>query len=219
MLIASYCTPSHSEMMNEFVTKRAAAAGFRGISLMYSPEQVCESGAFKRAGWNEATAAKYKYLAGLPEDGRPVLYVDADVAIYPGLAKWCEKHLDNRPPHWIGFGDDIVQWCTGVMLFRTTREVLDWFKFCWQFCDLIGENDQDGLHILRSHANHLPVECDALPGQRISNWATLGNLEPWQGQQIDVPETTLAWHANWCVGVQRKMEMLRHVTLATSDAE
>lgn len=212
MLVATYATPSHVPMAKRFVLDRMELAGFRGCITHFEEHQACESATFKRLGWNYATARKYEFLASLPENSRPVLFVDADVALFKGLAQWCIACIEDRYPNWIGYGDDVVQWCTGVMLFRCTPEVLGWFRFCHQFCMLMEENDQDGLHILRANGKNMPVQCDVLPGNRVSNWATLGHMHPWQGEPIDVPDTTLAWHANWCVGVEAKTRMLTEVT-------
>jgi hypothetical protein len=101
-------------------------------------------------------------------------------------------------------------------LFRCVRPVLDWFRFCHEFCLLVGENDQDGLHILRSNAKSLPVEAGVLPGDRVCNWATVSAPQipaPWTGESFEVPATCLAWHANWTVGVERKTQMLERVVL------
>jgi hypothetical protein len=212
VLVATYATPSHVPMAKRFVLDRMELAGFCGSVVWFEEEQQCESATFKRTGWNAATSRKYRWLASLPEEDRPILFVDADVALFPGLAAWCERCLDDRFPGWIGHGDDIVQLCTGVLLFRSTREVLQWFDFCSKFCELIEENDQDGLHILKTNAKAMPVQCETLPGNRVTNWATLGHMHPWQGEPIDVPDTTLAWHANWCVGVEAKTRMLTEVT-------
>lgn len=212
MLVATYYTPSHAAMAQRYVLDRVHVAGFGGCIVHAEEHQLCESAQFKRTGWNQATAQKYEFLASLPCNGRPILFVDADVALFPGLAEWCDEHLDARMPGWIGYGDDIVQWCTGVMLFRCTKPVLQWFRFCHQFCLLMGENDQDGLHILRANGKKLPVEPDVLPGSHVCNWATLGHMQPWQGEEINPPSSCMAWHANWCVGVQAKSDMLAQVT-------
>jgi hypothetical protein len=46
------------------------------------------------------------------------------------------------------------------------------------------------------------------------NWATVSTPAvppPWTGEDFDVPKTCLAWHANWVVGIDRKLEMLGRV--------
>lgn len=213
MLICTYYTPTHKKMAND-VYEYHSACGFSDM-LMWDGPQTCPSGSFKQHGWNFCTAQKYRHLSEMEPDFKKVLFVDADVAIFPGLAEWCWQWLEDNP-NCIGFGDDIIQKCTGVMLFERSPEVLDWFMFCYAFCSVMHQNDQDGLQIIESIADQLnvprlPIKLEKLPGEIISNWAHLGARSPWEGEPIDVPESTLLWHANWCVGVKNKMEMLTQV--------
>jgi hypothetical protein len=50
-----------------------------------------------------------------------------------------------------------------------------------------------------------------LPSDRVCNWATLGNRTVWQGEDFTVPDSCVAWHANWTVGIDAKMQMLSRV--------
>lgn len=217
MLISTFFTDSHRKMAERHVIHKYRAAGFDDC-LCRAEKQRCPSGSFKQYGWNDCTSRKFKWLGNMDADGEPMLFVDADVAIFPGLAEWCEDHLCGMPDNAIAFGDDKVQKCTGVMLFRRTKPVLKWFRFCYEFCDIMGQNDQDGMAvILQIHSQltgrRLPVELLTLPDDVICNWASLGNDKPWEGdQEIDPPDSMLAWHANWCIGVEKKAEMLEAVT-------
>jgi hypothetical protein len=213
MLIATYFTPSHTEMANRFVLSRTAAAGFGGVVCVAEELQLCPTGLFESEGFREASAEKLRFLASMPADGRPMLFVDADVALFPGLAAWCEETLADKPGNWIGLQDDIVQWCTGVILFRRTREVLDWFDFVYRTCVFANMNDQAGWHALRLCACNWPVQCEVLRHDVISNYAWItGGEGLWNGQPLTLPDACLLWHANWCVSVERKTRMLEQVT-------
>lgn len=218
MLIATYFTPSHTDMANRFVLSRTASAGFGGVVCFADELQVCESGVFESPGFREASAEKLRFLGSMPADGRAMLFVDADVVLFPGLADWCEATLADKPTNWIGLQDDIAQWCTGVILFRRTREVLDWFMFVYRACVFANLNDQNGWHELRNAATNWPVRCETLPHDVISNYAWVtGASGLWNGQKFTLPDNCLLWHANWCLGLERKMQMLEQVaSLETS---
>tara|TARA_S200002703_G_scaffold9511_1_gene9404 strand:- start:808 stop:1386 length:579 start_codon:yes stop_codon:yes gene_type:complete len=182
--------------------------------MEWTAPQSCPSASFKQKGWNNCTIKKFKRLSELEPDGTPVLFVDADVAIFPGLADWCLEWLDSDEGC-IGFGDDIVQKCTGVILFDRYDHVLDWFRLCYDFGYAMRQNDQDSMAILESIGSQLnvplPVDLEKLPGDIVSNWATTGGNGVWAGEEFHIPETTLLWHANWTVGVANKMQMLERV--------
>lgn len=213
MLIATYCTPSHAAMANRFVLGTMHRAGFGGVVICAEEQQLCPSGVFEQPGFREASADKLRFLSGMPADGRAMLFVDADVVLFPGLAEWCEQILADKPDNWIGLQDDVVQWCTGVMLFRRTTAVLDWFRFVYQMCVFADMNDQAGWHALRLAAKNWPVHCETLPQNVIGNYAYMtGGAGVWDGGSLtSLPDGCLLWHANWCVGVERKTRMLELV--------
>jgi hypothetical protein len=223
MLIATYFTPSHKDMAERFVLNRWEQAGFDDCISCEVLDQDCPTATFKQPGWNECTADKIAWLSEMPMDSQPVLFVDADVAVFAGAADMCRKVLDtSNDTGEMFFQNDYVQLCTGVMLFRRTPAVLGFLDFWCQFCSFTAENDQDGLHLLQSARKavgmqgHI-VSTSAVASDMWANWRGLGNEKPWQGEPIDPPPTMTLWHANWCVGVEAKTKMLEQV-VATHDA-
>lgn len=222
MLIATWYTPSHADMAQRFVIDRYKQAGFSDC-LFHIAKQTCPSASFKQPGWNGCTAAKLAWLGDMPADDEPVLFVDADVAVFPGLADWCQRQLDLfEGENVVLFQNDFVQLCTGVMLFRRTVLTMAWFQLAYLWSSFMAENDQDGMHLLGSIRKQLGcgehlVKCCAMPSEQIANWRGLGFTKPWQGEDIAVFGEMLLWHANWCVGVEAKTKMLEQV-VATHEA-
>ena len=213
--LATYYTPSHREMCERFVLSRAH--GFGEVIAREYP-QTCETAAFKQPGWNACMQDKLDLLMRLPQDGTLTLYVDSDVCLLPGLAEWCLAHARGMSFHEIAYSDDVIQWCAGVMLFRSTAHTHAWWQLVANMASLLDQPDQDVIHVLRSNAKRLPVPMTVLPGDRVANWATIGNRSVWAGEAFDVPETAVAWHANWCVGVEAKAAMLEHAAETTRSA-
>lgn len=213
--LATYYTPSHREMCERFVLSRAT--GFGEVIAREYP-QKCKSASFKQDGWNDCMLDKLDLLLRLPQDGTLTLYVDADVCLLPGLAQWCQTYAGGMTFHQIAYSDDVIQWCAGVMLFRSTAHTHAWWRLVADMAQLLDQPDQDVIHVLRSNAKRLPVPMGVMPGARVANWATLDGRESatvWAGEPFAVPETAVAWHANWCVGVEAKMAMLEHVSETT----
>jgi hypothetical protein len=214
--IVSYYTPSHEDMCQRFVMSRADGFDERRFTAF---GQTCPTGEFKSAGWNDCMLDKLRCLLALPCDGMPTLYVDADVALMPGLHDWLAAYVDNLAPDEIHFSDDLIQWCAGIMVFRSVAPVLEFFRTVAHMSGVLGLPDQDVIHHLRMWAEQtggrLPITPKLLPREVFCNWATVNGkpVPPWDGQPFVVPETCLAWHANWTIGIDNKMRMLERVVM------
>lgn len=220
--LVTYYTPSHADMCRRFVLSRAWGFEERR-STQY--EQKCPTGAFKSTGWNECMLDKLDCLQRIPVDGKPTVYVDSDVALMPGFCEWCEETLARMPNDAVAFADDIVQWCAGVMLFRSTPTVNRFWQLLADLSPIWNLPDQDVLHQLRMQCEQtggeLPIVPQVLHRSAVCNWATVNHPvvpSPWTGEPFTVPPSCLAWHANWTVGIDNKLAMLERVVLkATSE--
>jgi hypothetical protein len=211
MRLISFYTPSHKEMYEKHV--HPCAGEFDNVHV-YEADQKCPSASFKQLGWNECMNDKIAAILSAPEDGQLTLYVDADVRLRPGVrglmeALASEIGVDGRT---IAFSDDVVQWCAGVMLFRSTPTITRWWQMVETLTDAWNSPDQEVIHSLRlqaeGRAGRLPIEPKVIPGDIVSNWATIGHQTVWAGESFDVPPTCYAWHANWTIGVEAKNVML-----------
>jgi hypothetical protein len=215
--LVTYYTPSHAAMCRRFVLSRAWGFYERRPSRF---EQTCPTGAFKSDGWNVCMLDKLRCLLSLPCDGMPTVYVDSDVALLRGFHDWCESVFAELPGSAVAFADDVVQWCAGVMLFRSTPAVHEFWRLLASLSPIWNLPDQDIIHQLRQQVTQtggqLPILPRVLPPDRVCNWATVNAPtlpQPWDGEAFVVPQSCVAWHANWTIGVDRKMQMLERVVL------
>lgn len=215
--LVSYYTDTHKAMCERFVMQRAWGFDDRRF-VQYG--QTCPTGDFKSDGWNACMLDKLRTLMGLPTDGITTLYVDADVALMPGLAAWCESASHELEHDSVAFSDDRVQWCAGIMLFKCTPAVQRFWELIADLSQAWDYPDQEVIHLLRAQCDErrgrLPITPSVLPKELFCNWSTV-NLHmprPWNREPFAVPKTCLAWHANWTVGIANKMAMLDRVVLA-----
>lgn len=222
--LVSYYTPTHADMFSRFVRQRAWGFDER---VFVECGQTCPTGSFKDDGWNDCMLDKLKVLVNLPADNQPTLYVDADVALMPTLVEWCRWYAEHLEDDTVAFSDDVIQWCAGVMLFRTSRRVQSWWQTVADLSVAWDLPDQDAINHLRMQSasrkgGRLPVKVSLLPRDVVCNWATVNAPTvpaAWDGEPFTVPPTCLAWHANWTIGVERKVQMLERVVLGeTSNA-
>jgi hypothetical protein len=215
--LVTYYTPTHEEMAKRFVLSRAWGFDDR-VSMSYG--QTCPSGEFKQEGWNDCMLDKLNTLLQLPTDGIPTLYVDADVCLMPSLVEWCRWYVEHLDEDEVAFSDDVIQWCAGIMLFRSAKRVNAWWQTVADLSRAWDLPDQDTIHQLRMQVAErkglLPIRARVLPSDVFANWATVNSPTvpaPWNGEPFNVPKTCLAWHANWTVGLDNKQRMLERVAV------
>lgn len=216
--LVSYFTPTHEDMCRRFVMDRSWDFHDRQF-LKFG--QTCPTGEFKKPGWNECMLDKLKALLSLPTDGMPTLYVDSDVALFPGLCQWLSDNIGHLGPADVAFSNDIAQLCAGIMVFYSTPQVHEFWRTVLHCSRMWNLPDQEVIDQFRMHCDErggaMPINPLVLPSDVFANWATLNAPEipsVWNGEPFELPATCKAWHANWVVGIDRKLQMLEHVTKA-----
>jgi hypothetical protein len=213
--LLTYYTDTHAEMCQRFVVDRAT--GFDAIAKHYP--QRCETGAFKSEGWNECMLDKLDAILSLPNSDEPVVYVDSDVVLLPGFHEYATKMGSIvTEANYVLMSDDVIQLCAGIMVFRMSQRTRWFFEVVARLSPMWNLPDQDVIANLRMQADQsggrLPVSLACMDPDKVCNWATVCRPtvpQPWQGESFVVPETCVAWHANWTIGVDRKMDMLTKV--------
>lgn len=215
--LVTYYTPSHEDMCRRFVIQRSSK--FHECRYI-KVGQTCPTGEFHSEGWNDCMLDKLRTLINLPTDGMPTVYVDADVALFPGLHEWLVEYVEQLGPADVAFSDDVLQWCAGIMVFRCTTQVREFWQTLAHMSELWNLPDQEVIHHMRvqcvDRQGTFPVRPLVLPPERFCNWATVNAptiRPPWDGEPFDVPSTCLAWHANWTIGIANKLRMLERVVL------
>jgi len=203
----TYATQSHREMCQRFVVSKANQAGFDGC-YVFEAEQVCESGKYNTAGFNEQMWLKLDGLASIPI-GTKACYVDADCLILPGLRQWCESWLSSNDA--IGHGNDAGLFCMGTLVFEQSQRTVDWWKFIRQLAWITKLHDQQSVNGLMRNAKQVPVGMAFLPSEVFANFSYGGCREHWSGEPFAVPDGCLCWHANFCIGLEMKTQMLGKV--------
>jgi len=204
--LITYYTPSHADMAEKYVLPMGKY--FEGMTA-FTERQICPSAEWKSEKWSEATSDKLRRISELEPDGGLDFFCDADVVFKQELSEWLQITAEAFPESFILYGRDAFDnWCTGVMLFRRTKEVIRWFTAMSVVCQLLNENDQDGIHAVRMSAKKMPFHMGFLNNQVICNLATLGYTSPWKGEPFEVPKSCLLWHANYTLGTGQKGHML-----------
>lgn len=209
MNLVTYFTKSHKPLL-DILLKSAENIENK---IIFQGSQLCATARFREAGWNASTSDKLKRLADLPINNELYFFADADVVLSADFEGWCEYFAFNKPQDFIYYGYDTFQWCTGTMLFRQTEKVKRWWNTIYQICEMMGQNDQDGLHAIRASLKPTFL-MDILPPQNVCNLATIArpnNPVIWDGSDFNIPSECKAWHSNWTLGIDQKIKMCEMV--------
>jgi len=215
MRVLSFVTESHEDMLSRFVVDRLESAGFTNddkLQVVFGA-QVCESGVYGKDGFNECTQDKLKALASVPI-GETCLYTDADVILLPG----CKQMLSKMtvPEDGIACQWDDGQLCLGMVYWIQTRATRKWWRFVRDFARLRGVMDQTAMHMLLLGSVRQPISTVALPLKVFGNWSHVRNdRRLWAGDDFEVPDCCVAWHANFTIGLANKWKMLEQVKKKT----
>ena len=203
MKLITYASPSHMEMCERYLIGTATEAGFSDCCLYEDKRQMSETGDHNTQGFNEHCRQKLQMMID-QEIGEHIIYLDADCVVYPGFADWCQNWFDNAKPNEIGHGSDGGDWCMGVVLFTQTEQTRRWFKFVNEYSLHRGLNDQGAHRELRLNCKNFETFSSLLDGNVVANLSTHPDLST-------IDKNVLCFHANFVVGVSKKMALLDKV--------
>ena len=130
-----------------------------------------------------------------------VLYADCDLVFF----KFTEVDLKFR----IGdkdalFQSDAGMLCAGFIFMRPSKRLAEFFKHCIYDYRNGKENDQDVINRNRRMMNFglLPAEYYNIA---FANHGKVHNF----GDPVIIPENIRIFHANWTVGIDNKVELLK----------
>ncbi len=209
MEVHTLSTPSHEEMLNDFLLPSATKAGF--IVKVHRTKQHSPSGMYREEGWTETMRQKIEMLLEISKEkrGEIFIYSDCDILFDPKNINPEIATRDFGEENFAVFLDDVVQLCAGFMILRGGEMLERLFELVLSHIDEY-EEDQTALNeVLKK----FPVKAGILPRQeyfcirQISG--TLNALDVWNGEPFTIPENLKIFHANWTKGIKAKQDLLK----------
>lgn len=167
--------------------------------------QACPSGVYHSDGWASAMAEKIYFIKESIFDGHePLVYSDVDVRFY---GSFIADALDCLGDADLAIQDDGEGGlCSGFFVLRPGRHT---YRLLQRSLELVPEHgcDQPAMNaaIKEMQASNR-IEVVTLPGRYWTHGRAFGI---WDGSTvIEPPADLLVHHANWCVGLDRKMALL-----------
>lgn len=197
------CTPSHRKLLAEHLIPTLPL----DIDIFIKQgRQHCESGRYMSDGWLACMRDKVELLIQAVDDnpGECLLHLDADVQFFvPRIEPILLRYLDrcDLVAQSDGEGDRSEVYCGGFFAFRANEAIRELFE---QMLLLMGErriNDQEALN-QAIHSSE--VAADLLNSDHF--WSPRSGWKP--GMPLNLSPSAVFHHANWCVGVEDKVQQL-----------
>lgn len=141
-------------------------------------------------------------------DDNPFLYTDCDVQFFGNL----EFEIDNYD---ILFQNDFTSnnHCAGFFIAKQNQKVFDFFyEVKKRLMNSIGSKTHDQTIINNLfEEGYDKISKNMLPYKKYWTVAFSTNGAIWSGQEILVPDEIIAHHANFTIGINNKLELLKRV--------
>ena len=209
MRIFTIASPSHRGLLKDYFIPSVKKVGEYELTVMEIPQYGDSS--FGSQGFNRACLDKLyllERLAKLPDEY--VLYADCDIV----FLQLTEVDLRFR----IGAKDALFQsdagmLCAGFIFMRPSKRLSDFFRHCILDYRHGMENDQDVINRNRRMMNFglLPAEYYNIA---FANHGKVHNT----GDIAVIPAGIRMFHANWTVGIDNKIELLK-LALRNNDTD
>lgn len=204
MKLYTYCTESHVRCLNEFFLPSLDSIGwdYDDIEVLTAPQDG-EGGYFDDGfGMNIIIKLKLVLNAMKQNRGKLFLYSDVDVQFFKPFYQDIKDRLEEYD---IVGQNNSEQLSGGFFACRVTEKIEDLFtkmnKDIYRFSHV--NWDQGALHYFRRL-----VKWQLLPPEYFS-YQKEGKI--WEGEKISIPNNIVMHHANWVVGVDSKINMMKQV--------
>jgi hypothetical protein len=170
--------------------------------------QVCPTGEFASLGFDDAMFKKIELIIkNIDIDDQNILvFSDCDIQFFSDLV----FDLTNNE---ILFQEDYNSKCAGFFVCKQTQNVLDFFNLVKTEFTKAKNGKIDDQYVFNNllTTNNFKLSYGYLPSNKY--W-TVGNTmcgKVWNGEDILIPEGLIMHHANFTIGYENKIKLLKLV--------
>lgn len=194
-------SPTHAQLYHDWFLPTFVATHNIEDLVAVELEQKCKSGEFRSSGWSSAMAGKISSILTelRKHPGEWLCYADCDIQFFGNIDAALSKYDMTRVD--AAFQLDCQVLCAGFMVLRSCANVISWLEHVLEelknpnsICDQIIINrtvSEHGIRVLRLGAEFFSI------------WRVHDDTG-W-------PENIVMHHANYVIGIPRKLELLTRV--------
>lgn len=201
MKLYTIYSQSHEKLYNEYFLNTISD---EFDIITYTTSQYCESGSFYSQGWDRICYDKVTVFKHACKDNLGGFFVFSDVDVqFFGPIK--EDLITELGDYDIACQNDCGDtYCSGFFICRCNDSTLSMFE------EIIKSYHREDQHMLNLAIRTMGIKAKFLDPKK---YFTVGHetMCPWIGQEFSIPDQILVHHANWTVGIDRKVELLETV--------
>ena len=208
IILCTFFTPSHEDMANKWLLP-SIQDDFE-IIIGRAPQE-CASGSFMKPGWRKTTKKKVLHIIDTIENnlGRTMIFADADIQFFGPVEPCIRSMLKNN--------DIVIQrdnpqgrYCTGFFAHRCNKKMSTFWKQIYNYMcnEQLRKSDQSAFNeIMRT----TQIKCAYLPTSSFMGGGTLSGKIWKPGNELEIPNDILMFHANYTSGLEKNEELLKYV--------
>lgn len=201
--VCTFFSESHVPLYREFMNSFPYQDGI-DLIIRFMPQE-CQ-GYFECTDWNKTMRRKIDYIIQYLEEIREMdimIHADVDIKFYRSFKQDIEVLLENYD---IVFQNDGNCLCMGFFAARKSQKLIDLMKLIKDNISKYG-NDQYAMNALIGSSG---LKYGVLP-ERYYSFGPLNSCVNWNSsiQHFNVPKDIILHHANWTVGVDNKLALIR----------
>lgn len=163
-------------------------------------------GDFGTKGFNETMEDKIKILIRAAEENpdKPFVYADCDIQFFKDFHDDILTYLDDKTDMAAQSDDGTI--CAGFFVAKGNKVMKKFFNYIQKVTPKY-TNDQVAIN-----ANKGRMRYRLLPSDKYFTIASVNGARVWKGETgFKIPENIMVHHANFTVGVERKVELFNYV--------
>jgi hypothetical protein len=169
------------------------------------------AGSYRTPGWLSAQKQKleliYECLCDTDDEDEIFMYSDLDIQFFAPFRSYIEELLMTNDIVFQNDCPDYPVYCMGFFACKKTDAIKDLFKTAITLLKYKSECDQtvinEVIHAFPSIVKYV------LPNEFFTVGMHGGKV--WDGEEFEIPENIIMHHANWTVGIDNKIKLLKQV--------
>jgi len=227
MKIITFYSDTHQKIFENFKNSYDSILSSSNHLKVLKIDQISNNGMYNSQGFDLTMVKKLDWILenlDLTSD-ELMMYVDCDVQFFNeievdmGSNDILFQHDYNKLFEYQWYNPNLTQigkypnYCAGMFICKQNIDVKNFFIFLRESLirELNGKLHDQTLMNKILNDGYTKIKHDILDNQKYWTAAFSTNGEPWDGQDIDVPEKIIAHHANFTYGIENKLKLLNLV--------
>jgi hypothetical protein len=217
--VISIATDSHSKMIDDLSDELLKYTSYELKVKHLSDEN---DGSFGTIGFFNSCYAKIQYIIDSLSESSDIdylIYLDSDISVRGDIVSEMISELNRSCCDILFQQDSPGTFCAGMFVCNNNNKILDFFK-------TIEYNLQNNIEYYKNKTSDQTAINELLPTSDLKyntlslKFTTYGNIAPNIGDQVlwspnspkfEISNDVLAFHANFTIGRENKLELLKYV--------